>query len=88
MIMASINYKKIPVITTTQLRKAFEKNGYKTDESNHKHIKFINEQGHEFILRKGNKDYTKFVIKEIIQRFAKAKGLREEEALKLLFGKK
>lgn len=86
--MPKLNYKRIPVITTTQLKKAFERNGFKTDEDNHKHIILINELGQKLLLRKGNKEYTKFVLLDIIKQFAKHKGITDEEALVLLFGKK
>ena len=83
-----LNFKKIPVVTTTELRKAFEKQGFLQDEDNHKHIKMINKEGHEFILVKGNKTYTKAVIRDIVFKFAEHKGITPEEALKLLLGKK
>jgi hypothetical protein len=51
-----LNYRNIPVITTTQLRKAIERNGDMADKDNHKHIILINELGQKLLLRKGNKE--------------------------------
>ena len=54
-----LNFKKMPAATTIEIRKALEKNGFKADETNHKHIKLVNEKGKELILIKGNKSIRK-----------------------------
>ncbi|MFA7709163.1 MAG: hypothetical protein WCX82_03440 [archaeon] len=37
-----LNFKKMPAATTVEIRKALERHGFKADETDHKHIKFIN----------------------------------------------
>lgn len=83
-----LNFKKIPAATTVEIRKALEKNGFKADETNHKHIKLLNEKRQELILIKGNKEVRKDTLRFLIKQFAEHKGITPEEALKLLFEKK
>ena len=77
-----INYNgKLPGFNTTEVKRVFEKLGFKSDESNHKHIKLIDSKGKEVILIKGNKDINPYLLKQIIKEVSEKLEITKEEVI-------
>jgi len=72
---------KLPGFNTTEVKRVFNKLGFKSDESNHKHIKLIDSKGREIILIKGNKDINPYLLKQIIKEVAEKLDITKEEVI-------
>ena len=72
---------KLPGFNTTEVKRVFNKLGFKHSEGNQKHIKYVDSKGREVILIKGNKDINPYLLKQIIKEVSEKLGITKEELI-------